>query len=304
MIRLVSYFLIFQILLSSCASGPRMVESDLPFQEECLQILIDDNQADYHLDFKGEIKPEWAAELDESIYRMAVVTNGVEELEQLVSYADKEKDEDYELALQRILRKVNVTSLEVSAIAGGLDCEEEKADQLADFLDKKVRKRERNLTVASIITGATASIVMGVILFAGGSDTKIELVGIAGGLTEVYLGLKILRMEKKTEVEHPNNVLRMIVDKDNSVGVFPSSVWYYFQSTPPEQEDTLRDKLLKRWEEYNDLPEDELEILFSSGGVYNVDMLKSRADLLDQLGAQITLMKQDLLKFNRYLLNL
>jgi hypothetical protein len=304
MIRLFSYLLITQILLAGCVSGPRLVESDLPFQEECLEILIDDNQAQYYIDYTAKGKPDWATELDERIYRMAVVVNGVGELETLVRHRNQDKDADFELALQRILRKVNVTNLEVSAIAGGLDCEEEKAEQLADFLDKMERKRERNLTVASIITGASASIIMGAILFAGGSDTKIELVGIAGGLAEVYLGLKILRTEKRTEIQHPINVLRMIADGDNSRGVFPSSVWYYFQSTPTDEDGTLRDKLMARWDKYTDLPEDQLEVLYGEGGEYTVEMLKSRAGLLDQLGAQITLMKQDLLKFNRFLLDL
>ncbi|MBS9525326.1 hypothetical protein KIH41_00300 [Litoribacter ruber] len=303
MFRLISGVLILQLLLSGCVSGPRLIESDVPFQEECLEILIDDNKTDYELNDKDAEMPDWAEGLDEGIFRMALVINGKEDLQTLLSFEGKEKDQEFDRTVQRLLNKVNVTSLEVSAIAGGLDCEEEKAEQLGQFLEKKERRRERNLTVASIITGASSSIIMGTILLASGSDTWLEVAGITGGLVEVYLGLKILSLEKRVKIEHPVNVLKMIEEEDNSQGVFPASVWHYFQTTPTQDGEAFRDKLLYRWQEYNDLPEDEFEVLFGLGGEYNAEMLQSRADLLDQLGAQITLMKQDLLKFNRFVLN-
>jgi len=69
-------------------------------------------------------------------------------LEKLISYQDEDKNSEYDKTLQQILQKVNLTSLEVSAIAGGLDCEEEKAEQLANYIIRIQRKHERNLTVA------------------------------------------------------------------------------------------------------------------------------------------------------------
>ncbi|WP_164675182.1 hypothetical protein [Anditalea andensis] len=255
------------------------------------------------LSYSSIEKEDWAADLDERIYFLALAIEGKEELREIMTgKAINRGDVDFFL-LQKMLQKLNLASLEVSAITSGLDCEEEKAEQLASFLERKVSIKERNLTVAAIITGAAISVVSGAILLAGESDKYIEIAAITGGLVEVWLGLKILRLEKKMAIEHKSNVLQMIRDQDNSQGIFPPSVWYYFNNAPSLEEVSLRDKLIERWDEFHDLPEDEFGVLFSDGGAYDAEMLDTRAELLDQLGAQITLMQQDILRFQRFLLN-
>lgn len=304
MIKTYLCFLLFTVfLISGCASGSKLIQTDLPFQAECLEMLILDDSNKEAIPYFPIEKDEWAADLDERIYFLALAIGGKEELREVVaSRAHGDGNIDYYL-LQELLQKLNLASLEVSAITGGLDCEEEKSEQIASFLDRKVRVKERNLTVAAIITGAAISVVSGAILLAGESDKYIEIAAITGGLVEVWLGLKILRLQRKVAIEHKVNVLQMIMDEDNSKGVFPPSVWFYFINAPTSDGESLRDKLILRWGEFHDLPEDEFGILFSEGGAYDAEMLDTRAELLDQLGAQITLMQQDILRFQRFLLN-
>jgi len=295
--------LLCAFLISGCVSGPKLIQTDLPFQAECLEMLIMEDSYKEDISYFSLEKESWAAGIDERIYFLAIAIDGKEELREILAVRDKGDGKVDFYLMQELLQKLNLASLEVSAISSGLDCEEEKAEQLASFLDRKVRVKERNLTVAAIITGAAISVVSGAILLAGESDSYIEIAGITGGLVEVWLGLKILRLEKKVAIEHKVNVLQMVREQNNSKGVFPPSVWFYFTNAPTVDGESLRDKLMVRWDEYHDLPEEEFEVLFSEGGAYDGEMLDTRAELLDQLGAQITLMQQDILRFQRFLLN-
>lgn len=299
-----NHLLLIVFFISGCVSGPKLIQTDLPFQAECLEMLIMEDSHKKDITENSLEREPWAAGLDERIYFLALAIDGKEELrEVLASRSEEDSQVDFYL-MQELLQKLNLASLEVSAISSGLDCEEEKAEQLAGFLDRKVRVKERNLTVAAIITGAAISVVSGAILLAGESENYIEIAGVTGGLIEVWLGLKILRLKKKVAIEHKVNVLQMVRDQDNSMGIFPPSVWFYFINAPAIDGESLRNKLMIRWNEYHDLPEEEFEVLFSEGGAYDSEMLDTRADLLDQLGAQITLMQQDILRFQRFLLNI
>jgi hypothetical protein len=59
---------------------------------------------------------------------------------------------------QKLNQKISLASLEVSAIASELDCEEERATQFAYYLKEKESKTEKRLIIGSIIIGAASSI--------------------------------------------------------------------------------------------------------------------------------------------------
>jgi hypothetical protein len=203
---------------------------------------------------------------------------------------------------QRLTTKILQAHLEIAAISSAMDCEEERADQLAFYLSQKQQRTERILTVAAIAVGAVTGIVSGFFLGAG-RDKKADVIGVVGGFTEVGLASGILFSEKKLEFSHPYNPLREVWKGEDSLGVFPVSVWYYLNYHSPLQPETasLRTQLIERWLRFGQLSaaktkrrEEEIQLFFEKGGKYTSEQLTNRANMFDQLKAVISLMNQDL----------
>jgi hypothetical protein len=60
---------------------------------------------------------------------------------------------------RKIHNRLLVASTEISSLVAELDCEGERADQLATYLDGRDQRRIRNLTLLSIVTGAATTVV-------------------------------------------------------------------------------------------------------------------------------------------------
>src|SRR5207253_2502255 len=59
---------------------------------------------------------------------------------------------------QKILNRLLLASTEISSLAAELDCEGERADQLATYLDQKDTRRIRRLTLLSVVIGAATTV--------------------------------------------------------------------------------------------------------------------------------------------------
>jgi hypothetical protein len=283
------------ILNLSCV-GKKILQTPTSFQAECLQGLSFGNGADEFLTDSLWVDFSLGDKFDDKTIDMAVSLHVMSELEKYVE-EDLERTEKLELR-SKIYGKITKMGLELQSLMAAIDCEEEKGEQIASFLEKEVRKKERNLTVAAIITGAAVGVGTGFILAANDSRNDWpEYLGIAGGLAEVFLGLSILRLERKISIHHPKNVLWDVYSSDTRPDYFPPSIWYYFNSHKNNEEgESLKKQLISRWEVYN-LSDENLGIFFSNGGNYTAEMLKSRSEMLDQLEAQLGLINKDLLYF-------
>ncbi|MCH7410933.1 hypothetical protein MM239_16105 [Belliella sp. DSM 111904] len=288
-------FLIIVIFGTSCASK-KIIDAPTSFQGECLQGLsFEESREEFEIEELKAEKP-WMDKLDDKSIDMAIALNLVDELE---SYLNGELSETKKLDLKmHILSRVMRMDLEINALMSAIDCEEEKAEQLATFLDRSLRKRERNLTVAAIVIGATVGVSQGVSVAANDEvGDWLDYFGILGGLTEVILGITILRMENNVDIEHPKNVLRDVYEGDSRPSYFPPSVWYYFNSERNNEENvSLKNQLIKRWEAYN-LNYSGMSVMLDDGGIYTSDLLKIRSEMLDQVESQIALINKDLLHF-------
>ena len=285
-------FFFFLFLLIAC-TGPKVLTTEIPFQAECIEGLYF-NEAIEVISLDSIVLSKSILEsLNQKSLDIAHTLGVIPEVELLVeSRNDSLRHHHIKTSLTY---KVMRMQLEIQSLKSALDCEEEKSDQLAEFLQNKVKRTERNLTAAAIITGATVSLGIGAILLADIPGDAHEYIGIVGGLIEVVLGLKILNLDRKIAIEHPNNILRDIYYNEEKPYYFPQSVWYYFNKPREESElKSLRELLLERWDAYilNDV---EDSIYLSNGGAYSAEMLANRANMLDQLDAQLSLINQDLL---------
>lgn len=204
--------------------------------------------------------------------------------------------------LQKINQRINISSLEISAVASEMDCEEERADQIATYLKGKEDNAETKLTVGAIVVGAVGAITAGILLASGEAGNTPEFIGIAAGLAEATLGVLILLNKRKVSFYHPRNALKDIWTAPETSTIFPSSVWYYITyENPNTKEKSLRQQLVDKWLGFGQIvdtkeknKEKVYKLFFGEGGRYTANQLTNRANMHDQIEAYIKLMKQDL----------
>jgi hypothetical protein len=192
--------------------------------------------------------------------------------------------------------------LEISSVAGEMDCEEERADQLASYLKNKEDAFETRLTVTSIVLGALGGISSGFILTQNLNELAFELIGIGGGLASTILGMLILSKKKKIDYYHPNNALKEIWEGPANSKCFPPTTWFYLnQKSSNVSGMSLREELKLRWINYGQI--DTLssrksiktrQLFFGPGGRYTAEQLTNLANMYDQIESVVNLMKQDL----------
>lgn len=204
---------------------------------------------------------------------------------------------------QRINQRINISSLEISAVASEMDCEEERADQIATYLKGKEDDAETKLTVGAIVVGAAGAITAGILLANGDAGNTPEFIGIGAGLTEATLGVLILLNKRKVNFYHPRNALKDIWEGNETSEIFPAPVWYYLNYYNPNTPNnpSLRYQIIERWMNFGQIADANtnkkrklLQIYFGEGGKYSAEQLNNRANMHDQLKALINLMKQDL----------
>jgi len=203
---------------------------------------------------------------------------------------------------QRINQRINISSLEISAVASEMDCEEERADQIATYLKGKEDDAETKLTVGSIVVGAAGAIIAGALIVKGDAGNAPEFIGIGAGLTEATLGVMILLNKRKVEFYHSRNALKDIWFAPETSTIFPQSVWYYLTYEKPDcSTKSLRQQLVDKWLGFGQIADTKeknkekvYSLFFGEGGKYTADQLNNRANMHDQIEAQINLMKQDL----------
>lgn len=204
---------------------------------------------------------------------------------------------------QKIHQKINQSSIEISAVAGEIDCEEERADQVANFLKNIEDDIETKLTVGAIVVGATGALVTGILLANGYVGSLGEQIGILAGITEGVLGLSILLTKKKIFFQHHRNPLKDIWEGRKTSEIFPKSIWYYLNYFDPNipEKPSLRYQIIERWMSFGQISlassktkRKLIELYFGDGGYYSAEQLYNRANMLDQLEAAINLMQQDL----------
>jgi len=145
---------------------------------------------------------------------------------------------------QRMDHTINMASLEVSAIASEVDCEEERTSQVANYLRGSESETESKLTVAAIVVGATGAIATGGVIE---NETASNTVGIATGITEASLGLLMLFNNRKIDFYHERNALREVWDGNPVSSNFPPFVWYYLNYTDPEKNTlSIREQIINK----------------------------------------------------------
>lgn len=298
------------LLLSSCATVNKTQLESVLAHSNCNQQNV------YTYTVEDLPKPIYQLQIDSSLNATLTpqslnVANAIGILEYLSDYVKyknytasamsvEKRLEKLELA-QKINQHINIASIEISAISSEIDCEEERAGQIASYLEGKRSSAESKLTVASIVVGAAGAVTTGLLLANRHQGNATEYIGIGAGIAEATMGLMILLDKRKVNFSHPRNALRDIWEGKEVSSVFPPAVWYYLNYQNPQESDSLslRQQIINHWMDFGQIAQSvkdqkAKDIYFDDGGKYTAEQLENRTNMLDQLEAQINLMKQDL----------
>lgn len=241
--------------------------------------------------------------------KIAFAIGMMKELENLVKQKTEtdmshnlEKKMEWLGQLQLIHQNIMQAWLEISSVAGEMDCEEERADQIATYLNNKEDALETHLTAASIVIGAAGGLASGLLLAQYTDETISEMVGIGTGFVGTILGILILIHKKKTDFYHPRNVLKDIWEGPFTSKFFPAAIWYYLNDKGSAGSNkSLREELKERWIGFGQIDtinsvksKKTRKLLLGTGGRYTAEQLTNRANMYDQVESVINLMKQDL----------
>jgi hypothetical protein len=199
---------------------------------------------------------------------------------------------------QRILTRLFLISTQIESIAAELDCEGERADQIAEFMTQSENQKVKRLTIASIVSGAVGGIGNAVLSSHAASVTA----AVVGGSLSAALGLRALFSERKVSYLHSRNLLRDIWIQPSTSAIYPPSIWYMLSNKffSNEQLFPIAVNMKNRWiafeaiKPHNKKSDERVELLFGSGGKYSADDLRARSRMLNQVQASVKLMNQDL----------
>ncbi len=241
------------------------------------------------------------------------IANSIGIMDILAHYVSLKTDDSTKLNIEKriellettlkINQKINNASIEISSITSELDCEEERADQVGNYLKGKEDETETRLTVGTIIVGALGTLSTAIFLKDEKHQDVADFIGIAGGVTEAVLGTMILLNKRKIVFLHPRNILHEVWNKADTSTIFPAFVWNHLTYKNPydSTSTSICEDLIKKWSDFGQISEykkkkakKQHDVYFGKGGLYTSEQLKNRSDMIDQLEAQISMMKQAL----------
>jgi hypothetical protein len=196
---------------------------------------------------------------------------------------------------QQIQSRLLLAQTQVSSVAAELDCEGERADQLATYLDQQDDRRVRRLTIGSVLIGAITTVATALIL----GDDANKTVAISGGLISAGMGgAAAFSSGKRVPFQHSRNLLTDIWQEKKTSVIYPPTVWYVLHETAfsNSKHQSIAYNTRQRWLDYvlQGSSADEQSLYFGKGGRYSADDLHTRANMLNQLQSSVRSINQDL----------
>lgn len=203
---------------------------------------------------------------------------------------------------ERLIGRILLGIEEVNSLTAEIECQADRANQVADRLQDEHSNRVRYETLGAIVLAGVAAVVSGGAVLAG--LTALEAgAAIGGGTVAAGLAMLPLYAETHQEYRHPRNLLREVWEGPHTSRLFPPSVWRYLTRHGKAEltGHTYREELIKSWRQEGELgkPGSEIEhkriaLIFSDGGVYELQDLRVQASMLNLLAGMVKLMHQDL----------
>jgi hypothetical protein len=212
---------------------------------------------------------------------------------------------------QEITEVVLGTSLEVDGIIAEIDSELAQMSAIRADLETRRDRAIGINTIANIVAGGVTGVVGTALQFKNSTANLGNGIGVAGAGVSTFLSLIGLRQQhggQKALGVAPNLLAKLFDKKPEFHSDYPEEVWTYLNAVPPAEPgtETRRALLIKRWTELGRIESTEtakgnrkIELLTSSVSQQRsltIDLLTDRAAMLEDVRAQVSLMKRDLSK--------
>ena len=220
-------------------------------------------------------------------------------------YRDQAHDAKRSAALlwrhQQVMDRISLASFDVISTVTELDCEETRADHVADGLTQlRQDKQEQGLFLA-LVGDALIGVVAGALSLAGQATAASANAILGGALATGIGGAATIFLSVDHEFSHPRNHLAELWNASDASPLFPDSVWRYLTMDVQEPQGSVRDQLVARWRKEARLGDPDVEetarrqaLLLGTGSVYGIRDLRTRAHMLNHLKSAVLRMGQDL----------
>lgn len=199
---------------------------------------------------------------------------------------------------QYLSDRMMTTFFEVSSVAGQIDCEAIRANHVANALSEIREERAQRYEVTAIVGDALIGIVGGALTL-GVGETAAAITEIFGGDLAVGFGLAAGFTGEKHDFQVPRNYLHELWVAPSEPTVFPDSVWRFLNWPRAENVEypTRRQELIAEWRDDGFIAKTgktdrRTELVFGSGGIYEIEDLHARAQMLEELKTYINGMVQ------------
>jgi len=252
----------------------------------------------------GPAAPEGLSSESRQVAEIIGVLGLVREMRALEAEGEQLRDEARHRLVelrQQLSDRLMMIYFEVSSVVGRVECEATRATHVASALDELRDQRAHRYEITAIIGDALIGIVGGSLTVAAVKETATGIVDIIGGSFATGFGLAAGLTGGEHEFFHPDNtnLLRELWEAPQAPTLFPGSVWRFLNWPLNEEAEyrTRREELIAEWR--NDglisepgKPDPRATLLFGTGGTYDIDDLRARAQMLEVLKTSLNVMVQ------------
>ena len=201
---------------------------------------------------------------------------------------------------QHLSDRLIIIFFEGNSVVGRVDCEATRANHVASALEELRDNRARRYEITAIVGDALIGLVGGALTIAS-QGTAAGIADIVGGSFGTSFGLAAGLTRGEHEFLHPDktNLLRELWEAPQAPTVFPVSVWRFLNWPLSEDAEyrTRRDELIAEWRNDGLIGEsgklDRRATLFlGTGGTYDIDDLRARAQMLEVVKTSLSVMMQ------------
>lgn len=208
---------------------------------------------------------------------------------------------------QELSDRIATLETQLTAMEFECDCVRGLLRETLDEYTESETDRQLDLTIASLIVGASTGIAAGVWDLANGRSANPAFeegplfTSILGAATTSALGAAVLMPEEREILYvHEHNILTPILRGDDPEYYFPTFIFRLLTLPQANGAATPRDDLVSEW---NTLIDEHVssddhavaeQILFGAGGVHDPSLLALHEDLLQSLGASLDALARDI----------
>ncbi len=202
---------------------------------------------------------------------------------------------------QQVMDRISLASFDVISTVIELDCEEKRADHVADGLTEVRQDKQEHGLFYALVGDALIGVVAGSLSLVN-QATAASASAILGGVLAMGIGgASTIFLAVEYDFFHSRNHLAELWESKDESPLFPDLVWRYLTIPHDPSEGTIRSKLIARWQRegrfgnpYSADARRRKELLLGTGGVYGIRDLRVRAEMLNHLKSAVLQMGQDL----------